>query len=195
VEFILLMNRIKCWLNTPLQVLTVAPALHSLIVRDRTDAAHILEFLFHNHCDLRKLSLEHCWVGEDGTGLLANVVDLYLDLESLSLTDCRPLTRARYDPIPRLKKLSELKLSECQVHYIYVKLLETHVVYVNAFRRTLEMHFIYLGKKEIYCIFKTCCLLSNLFSTKPYLFHALIIFCSRNTFFIRHVLKFKYPPL
>ena len=173
----------------------MAPALHSLMVRDRTDAAHILECLFHKHGDLRKLSLEHCWLGEDGTGLLANVVDLYPDLESLSLTDCVTPTPATYDPIPRLKKLSELKLSNCQVHYLYVKLLETHIVYVNLFRRTLEMHFVYLGKKEIYCIFKTCCLLSVLFSTELYLFDAFIVFCSSNTFSIKHVLKFKYPTL
>ena len=140
---------------------------------------------------IRKLVLEHCWLGEDSTGILANVVDLYPDLESLSLTDCVTPTPATYNSIPNLKKLSELKLSKCQVLYLYVKLLETNVVYVNVFRRPLEMHFIYLCKKEIYCIFKTCCLLSVLFSTKLYLFHAFIIFCSSNTFFIKHVMKFK----
>ena len=72
----------------------MAPAQHSLMVRERMDAAHILECLFHKYGDLRKLSLEHCWLGEDGTGLLANVVDLYLDLESLSLTDCVTPTSA-----------------------------------------------------------------------------------------------------
>jgi len=102
----------------------VAPALHSLMVRDRTDAAHILECLFHKHGDLRKLILENCWLGEDGTSLVANVVDLYPDLESLSLADCDGLTPDTYNPIPRLKKLSELDLSECLVHYMYVTLLE-----------------------------------------------------------------------
>jgi len=81
----------------------VAPALHSLIVRDRTDAAHILEFLFHKYGDLGKLVLEHCWLGEDGTGLLANVMDLYPDLESLSLTHCRPITPATYNSISHQK--------------------------------------------------------------------------------------------
>jgi hypothetical protein len=36
--------------------------------------------------------------------------------------------------------------------------------YTIAGRETpLEIHFIYLGKKEIYCIFKTCCIISVLF--------------------------------
>ena len=41
-------------------------------------------------------------------------------------------------------------------------------------------------------IFKTCCVLFVLFSTKCCLFHNFIFFCSNNTFFINHVLKFKY---
>lgn len=127
MEFILLMDRIKCWLNTPWQVLTEAPALHSLIIRERDDAAHILEFLFHSHGDLRKLILKFCGLGEDGTGLLANIVALCPDLEVLALEGCRPLTCAGYCLIPHLKKLSELNLSHCEVDYVYVKLLETHV--------------------------------------------------------------------
>ena len=35
--------------------------------------------------------------------------------------------------------------------------------------------------------------MSVLFSTKWHLFRDFIIFCSRNIFFIQHVLKFKYP--
>jgi len=34
MEFILLMYRKSCWLNTPWQVLTAAPALHSIIIRE-----------------------------------------------------------------------------------------------------------------------------------------------------------------
>jgi hypothetical protein len=40
----------------------MAPALHLLKVRDRNDVARILEFLFHNHVDLRKLILEYCYL-------------------------------------------------------------------------------------------------------------------------------------
>jgi len=50
--------------------------------------ADILEILFHIHGDLRKLMLKYCYLGEDGTCLLANIVDLYLDLEVLSLDVC-----------------------------------------------------------------------------------------------------------
>ena len=32
----------------------------------------ILEILFHTHGDLRKLILQYCYLGKDGTGLLAN---------------------------------------------------------------------------------------------------------------------------
>ena len=96
-------------------MLTNAPALHSLFVHGRKDAARILKFLFHKPGDLRKLTLEKCRLGKDGTGLLAKFVELYPDLEALSLEDCRQLTRASYGLIPHLKKLSELHLSCCEV--------------------------------------------------------------------------------
>jgi len=118
MEFILLMDRIKCWYNTPLQVLTSAPELHALIICQHNDAARILEFLFHIRGYLRKLILKDCWLGEHGTGLLANIVALYPDLEVLSLEKCSALKYAGYCLISRLKKLSELYISNCQVDYI-----------------------------------------------------------------------------
>ena len=121
------MDRIKCWYITHLQVLTNAPALHSLTVLHRKDVVDILEFLNHKHGDLRKLILKFCWVGEDSTGLLNNIVAMYPDLEGLSLEGYFPITSAGYSPISRLKKLSELNLSHCQVDYVCVKLLETYV--------------------------------------------------------------------
>jgi Ran GTPase-activating protein (RanGAP) involved in mRNA processing and transport len=120
MEFILLMDRIKCSLNPPLQVLTVAPALHSLVIHDHVTSDDILQFLIHKHVDLRKLILKNCWLGEDDTGLLANIVDLYADLEGLSLKACFPLTSAEYGLLPRLKKLTELNLSHSEVHYVCV---------------------------------------------------------------------------
>jgi hypothetical protein len=174
----------KCWLNTPWQVLTEAPALHSFIIERRGDAAHILEFLFRTHNDLRKLILKRCVLGEDGNGFLANIVAFYPDLVVLSLEDCSPLASTGYRLIPRLKKLSELNLSFCQVYYVYVKLLEIYVcIHECMWENILEIYFIYLGKKEIYCIFKTCCIISVLFSTKWHLFHDFIIFFSSNIFF------------
>ena len=105
----------------------MAPALHSFNVHGHEDVADILEFLFHKHGELRKLIIEGCSLGEDSTGLVANIVDLYPDLEGLSLAACQPLTCAVYSFIPRQKKLSELNFSYCQVDYVYVKTLETHV--------------------------------------------------------------------
>jgi len=98
-------------INTPLQVLTAAPALHSLTIRGREDVADILEFLNHIHGDLRKLSIKTCSFGKDSTGLFANIVALYPDLEGLSLALCYEFPSDVYFLIPRLKKLSELELS------------------------------------------------------------------------------------
>jgi len=66
--------------------------------------------------------------------------------------------------------------------------------YVNVHRKTLpQIHFVYLGNKEtLCCILKSCCIISVLYSTKCHLFHNFILFFSDNTFFINHVLKFKY---
>ena len=47
-------------------------------------------------------------------------------------------------------------------------------------------------QKGNYCILKSCCTISVLFSTKCHLFHNFISFCLNDTFFINHVLKFKY---
>jgi len=98
-------------INTPLQVLTAAPALHSLTIWMRKDVADILEFLNHIHGDLRKLSIKSCWFDKNSTGLFANIVALYPDLEGLSLASCYQLPSDVYSLIPRLKKLSELELS------------------------------------------------------------------------------------
>jgi len=121
MEFILLMERIKCWYNTPLQVLTAAPALHSLIVNDRKDVEDILKFLNHTHGDLRKLSINRCFSGEDSTDLLANIVALYPDLEFLSLRYMYALKSIDFSLIAQLKKLSELDLKLFQVDNMYVQ--------------------------------------------------------------------------
>jgi hypothetical protein len=105
----------------------VAPALHSLIICGREDVADILKFMKHKHVDLRRLILKFCNPYEDNTGLLANIVASYPELEGLSLDCCYPRTSADYHLIPCLKKLSELNLSCCEVHYVCVKLLEMHV--------------------------------------------------------------------
>jgi Ran GTPase-activating protein (RanGAP) involved in mRNA processing and transport len=98
----------------------VAPGLRSLNICDRKDAERILGTLFESHVDLRKLILKYCDLGVDGTDILTKIVTLYPDLEALSLEDCRPSTSAGYSLIPRLKKLSELNLSHCQVHCVSV---------------------------------------------------------------------------
>jgi len=113
--------------------------------------ADILKFPFHVRGYLRKLILQRCWLGEDSTGLLADIVALCPDLEVLSLGGCSPLTSDDYRLIPCLKKLSELNISFCEVGYVYVKLLEIHIGIRETCRRTpLAIHIIYLGKKEIY---------------------------------------------
>jgi hypothetical protein len=103
----------------------VAPALHSLIVCQRKDAARILEILFDSHVDIRKLILKRCNLSknrtdvfnllENRTDVLTTFVNLYPDLEVLSLEGCYPITSVGYSVIPRLKKLSELNLKDCEV--------------------------------------------------------------------------------
>jgi hypothetical protein len=106
----------------------VAPALHSLIIHEREEAAHILKIVFDRHVDLRKLIVRKCSLGEDSTDILTNIVTLYPDLEALSLEGCRLITSAGYRLIAQLKNLSELNLLYCEVHCcVCVKLLETDV--------------------------------------------------------------------
>jgi hypothetical protein len=100
----------------------VAPALHSLSISDREDVERIVGILFDSHVDIRKLVMVRCKLGEDSTGILTKIVAWYPDLEALSLVNCRPFQSAAYCLIPRLKKLSELDLLDCEVHYVYVKL-------------------------------------------------------------------------
>jgi hypothetical protein len=85
----------------------------------------IVETLSDSHVDLRKLILKACNLGKDVSGILNKIVALYPDLEALSLDGCEPIGSADYCLIARLKKLSEVNLSYCQVHYVYVKLLQT----------------------------------------------------------------------
>jgi hypothetical protein len=127
MEFILLMDRIKYWYNTPLQVLTVAPALHSLNICLRHDAEDIVKFLDHNHVDLKKLYLQNCSFDMNASGLVANIVDFCPGLECLSMRFCFHLSPADLGLIPRLKKLSELNVLGCKVTYACGKLLESQV--------------------------------------------------------------------
>ena len=164
-------------------MLTNAPALHSLLIRERNDAARILEYHSRIGGYLRKLNLQECSLGEDSTGLLANIVSFYPDLESLSLEGCDSLTNTGCCFIPRLKKLSELNLSHCQVHYVYVKTLKGCVrIHETSTRTQLELHCIYWGKEENYCSFKSCCIISILFYTKWHSFNDFIIIGSSNIF-------------
>jgi hypothetical protein len=105
----------------------VAPALHSLIVSEREDVVRIVESLFYSHVVMRKLILKNCNLDGYSTCILAHMVARYAYLEVLSLDGCSPLHSAAYSYIPRLKKLSELNLTRCQVRYVYVQLLQTDV--------------------------------------------------------------------
>jgi hypothetical protein len=117
----------KLLINTSLQILTNAPALHSLIIRDcNSDIDDILDLLFDTRVDLRRLIFNCWWLGER-SNLFADIVDLYPDLEGLSLEGCNSRSPDEYRHITRLKKLSELYLFDCQVDYMCFKLIETLV--------------------------------------------------------------------
>lgn len=66
--------------------------------------------------------------------------------------------------------------------------------YANTCEKTpLKIHLIFVGNNDIYCIFKTCCIICVLFSTKCYLYHNFNIFCSNKTqVFVKCAIKFKY---
>jgi len=81
----------------------------------------ILKFLKNIHGDLRKLSIEYWSIEKVSTGLLANIVALYPDLEGLSLKGTFGLKSEYYCLIAQLKKLSELNLSMYQVDYMCVQ--------------------------------------------------------------------------
>jgi hypothetical protein len=67
-------------------------------------------------------------------------------------------------------------------HTLAVSGLTGYVVSVNHFKKlacacvhacrktALEIHFMYLGNKDIFSIFKTCCIASAVFSTKCHYF-------------------------
>jgi hypothetical protein len=110
----------------------VAPALHSLIIREREDVVRIVKTLSDSHVDIRKLILKRCQFGKDGPGMLKKILALFPDLEVLSLEalslECGyQLTSADYSVISHLKKLSELNISHSRVNYMHVKLLQIHV--------------------------------------------------------------------
>jgi hypothetical protein len=60
--------------------------------------------------------------------------------------------------------------------------------------KALEIHFMYLGSKEILCIFKIWLIISVLFYKSYHLFHTFIYFFSNNMFFINHVLNLNTHP-
>jgi len=68
-----------------------------------------------------------CYLGEDVTGLFANIAALYPDLEGLTLEGLTLRTSAVFCLIQHLKKLSEVNLAVNEVYYMYFKRLETHV--------------------------------------------------------------------
>ena len=126
-------------------MLTNAPALYSLAIRERDDVTDILAFLVRKDVYLRKLVLDSCYLGFDGTASLANIVDLYPCLEFLSLKGCSPLSSSAYRLITHLNKLSELNLSDCEVYYVCFEPVETHVC--------IRVHMLENTNRFMYCIY------------------------------------------
>ena len=66
-----------------------------------------------------------------------------------------------------------------------------------AIRKTpFEIHFMYLGNKEVHCICKTCCITSGFFPQQSTIYFIILSFFVHTIFmlFIKHILNFKYPP-
>jgi hypothetical protein len=68
---------------------------------------------------------------------------------------------------------------------------------MHVTKALLEIHFIYVGNKEIYCIFKTSCIISVLFTKYSWLhkfvFYLFIFFLGSNiTYFQKQSAKILY---
>jgi hypothetical protein len=73
----------------------------------------------------------------------------------------------------------------------YLKLSTTYVHVCKRSYKEAPRNSVYLFKHQgNLLLFKTCCMISVLFSTKFRLFRNFISFYSNNTFFISHALKF-----
>ena len=67
--------------------------------------------------------------------------------------------------------------------------LNLELTYIYTCKNNIHRnYFTYLGSRENYCIFKTCSIISVLFSTKWCLFYSFIFFCSNNMFSINPVI-------
>jgi hypothetical protein len=89
----------------------------------------------------------------------------------------------------------------CQTRVIYIHVKEAfrtesfksqkelHLLMQMHVKNTLEIHFVYLGNKEIYCIFMVYCIISFLFSIKCWMFYNFVFFFSNNTFFNKSCTK------
>ena len=155
----------------------MAPALHSLIISDHKCVERILNFLSPVGAYLRKLILNNCHLRKDGTGFLKRIVELYQDLEVLSLEGCFPITSAGYCEIARLEKLSELNLSYTKVHYVYVNVLETHVYICERMKVNTPINSFNVFRQEGNLLQFYFMLHIISFPPQKHLFHAYISFC------------------
>jgi len=64
---------------------------------------------------------------------------------------------------------------------------------MHVTKALLEIHFIYVGNKEIYCIFKTSCIISVLFTKHSWLHKFIFFFGSNITYFQKQSAKILYP--
>jgi hypothetical protein len=78
-----------------------------------------------------------------------------------------------------------------------ISLQMTYICICQCARKKTPRNSFYVFRQQgnLPVFFKTCYIISVLFSTKCYLFDNFIFFCSNNTHvFINHELKFKYKP-
>ena len=75
---------------------------------------------------------------------------------------------------------ASLEILVCSMNLLYD--LHSHM-WMHEKKNACRNLFSYVGKEEIYCIFKTFCIFSVSVSTKFLLFRSLLIFCSNVIFF------------
>ena len=93
-----------------------------------------------------------------------------------------------------LRKISCGNLSSLFSFISSARRLESYRSFILTAKTHLQIIFIYSGNKKTHCIFKTCCIISVLFSIGCRFWYNFISFVSNNTFILDQTLKFIYPP-
>lgn len=117
------------------------------------------------------------------------ILDQYMFISMAILVHCMVFWRGRYLSFCSCKTWCGILTA-----VPYLTFERFLFMYLNTCKKNApKINFVYSGNKEIYCIFRTCCIISVLVSKECHLFHN-FTFSLWTCFFINHVPEFKYQP-